>query len=563
MSEILQVSRVHDALPSSTVSSGLLGFMRRKMALGKFLPIAVAGVVSIGAAAQNSSYVQTNLISDGVVPANQTNPNLINPWGISLGTDFWIDAAGSGLSLVTDANGNSAFNVTVPAASATSAHGSPAGTVFNSNASLFMIPNNGSASFLFGTLDGTIAAWSTSTPEAVTVVNNSAAKASYTDIALATNTTGTFLLGANFAAGTVDVFDSSFNPTHLAGNFTDTTLPSGYAPFGIHSIGSQIFVTYAQLNPATGFEAVGAGLGYVDVFDDNGNFLQRAVSQGNLNAPWGMALAPSGFGSFGGDLLIGNFGDGTINVYNATSYAFVGQLQDSTGAAIANPGLWEIVFGTSSVGNPNTLYMAAGLNGGKDGVVAAITVAPPAAGAANFSFQASASTLNVASGQTGSLTLSLAGTNGFSGPVSFSCSGLPAGDSCAFSPATVTISGTGTTSVSLGIATAVSTPAPSPSPYIASRSSQALHSKAGMTLAFVGPFGLLALVGMKRKSLVARGSLVALLLVLSSVAMTGCSSSGPQQGSSSTPPAATTSQVTINATSGSITQSVTIALTVQ
>jgi uncharacterized protein (TIGR03118 family) len=516
--------------------------------------------------AQTSAYVQTNLISDGAVPAKQTDPTLINPWGVSIGQDWWIDSPGSGFSLVEDNNFNKSFAVAVPGAASAQAHGSPAGTVFNSDSTLFNIPNSGSALFLFGNLDGSIAAWNASTPEAVTVVNNSSTKAAYTDIALDKNATGTFLLAANFAGGTVDVFDSKFAPAHLAGAFVDPAMPKGFAPFGIHSISGNVYVTYAQVDPTSGLEVVGAGLGYVDLFDGNGNLIQRAISQGSLNAPWGMALAPAGFGSYGGDLLVGNFGDGTINVYDPVSFALKGQLQDATGAPIVNTGLWEIVFGTNGVGDPNTLYFAAGINGEKDGLFGSIAVAPPVTGTPDFSFQATTKTVSIASGQTGTVTLSLAATNGFSGPVSLSCSGLPTGDSCTFSPATVSLSGSANTPVMVSIGTAAAAPPPPvTSPYMANKVSHLLHSRSGMTLAFLGPFGVLALFGVRRKSAMLRGSVLLMVVALFTLSTVGCSSSPkPQQPASNPAPAApVTSQVTINATSGAITHSVTVALTVQ
>jgi uncharacterized protein (TIGR03118 family) len=513
--------------------------------------------------AQTSAYVQTNLISDGAVPAKQTDPTLINPWGVSIGTDWWIDSPGSGFSLVEDNSFNKSFAVAVPGAASAQAHGSPAGTVFNSDSTLFNIPGNGSALFLFGNLDGSIAAWNASTPEAVTVVNNSTAKAVYTDIALDKNATGTFLLAANFAGGTVDVFDSKFASAHLAGAFTDPAMPKGFAPFGIHSIGGNVYVTYAQVDPTSGLEVVGAGLGYVDLFDGNGNLMQRAISQGSLNAPWGMALAPSGFGSYGGDLLVGNFGDGTINVYDPVSFALKGQLQDATGAPIVNTGLWEIVFGTNGVGDPNTLYFAAGINGEKDGLFGSIAVAPPATGTPDFSFQATTKTVSIAAGQTGTVALSLTAANGFSGPVSLSCSGLPTGDSCTFSPSAINLSGSTATSVMVSIGTAAAAaPPPVTSPYIANKM---LHSRSGMTLALLGPFGVLALFGVRRKSAMLRGSVLLMMVALFTLSTVGCSSSPkaqqPPSNSSSTAPV--TSQVTINATSGAITHSVTVALTVQ
>ena len=187
---------------SKTFTSKVRAYLQetRRYSFRNLLVLASSALVSIGAIAQTSIYVQTNIISDGSVPAAQVDPTLINPWGVSIGQgDLWIDAAGSGFSLVDSIAGVKSFAVSIPPAAASSAHGSPAGTVFNSNSALFNIPNSTSAVFLFGTLDGTIAAWNANTPEAVTVVNNSSAHASYTDIALDTNGTGTFLLAANFA----------------------------------------------------------------------------------------------------------------------------------------------------------------------------------------------------------------------------------------------------------------------------------------------------------------------------------------------------------------------------
>src|SRR5271170_3995018 len=474
-------SYFHDASPllrrASVSSSARAG----KNWLYPVVLVALPGVLSIGALAQTSStYVQTNIISDGAtVQALVTDPTLINPWGVSVGPAIWIDKAGSGLVAVDTAAGTVAVpslpSVTIPAAASTSAHGSPSGAVYNSNSAIFDILGSTSALFLFGTLDGTIAAWNVSSgAQAVTVVNNSA-KASYTDIALDTNATGTFLLAANFKQGTLDVFDSTFAPHALAGSFTDPTLPTGYSPFGIHSIGGNVYVTYAQVSTTT-FESVGAGLGYVDEFDNNGNFMTRVAGQGVLNAPWGMALAPTGFGSFGGDLLIGNFGDGVINAFDPKTFALVGSLNTSAGTPIANPGLWEIFFGqnsgqTTTLGDPNTLYFAAGINGEKGGLFGSIAVAQPAA--ANFTLQASANSVTVAAGQTtGSLMLSLAATNGFNGPVTFSC--VPASVACTFSPASVTLSGSGTTSVAVAIAPAATT-APPPTGYNIQATHHSVH----------------------------------------------------------------------------------------
>ncbi|WP_353062131.1 TIGR03118 family protein [Tunturibacter psychrotolerans] len=568
-------SYFHDVPPSLRRASVSLS---AKAGKNWFHPVALVvftGVLSIGALAQtNSTYVQTNIISDGAtVKALVTDPTLINPWGVSVGPAIWIDKAGSGSVAVDTLAGTNAVpllpSVTIPAAAPAPAQGSPSGTVYNSNNAIFDIPGSTSALFLFGTLDGTIAAWNVNSgTQAVTVVNNSA-KASYTDIALDTNATGTFLLAANFRQGTVDVFDSTFAAHALAGSFADPTLPAGYSPFGIHSIGENIYVTYAQVNAATG-ESVGAGLGYVNEFDNNGNFIARVASQSVLNAPWGMALAPAGFGSFGGDLLIGNFGDGVINAFDPKTFALIGSLNTSAGTPIANIGLWEIFFGqnsgqTTTLGDPNTLYFAAGINGEKGGLFGSIAVAQPAA--ANFTLQASANSVTVATGQAaGNVTLSLAAANGFTGPVTFSCT--PTSVTCTFSQPSVTLSGSGTTSVTVAIAPAAATAAPPTTGSGYNRSSNhpvnLFQSRAGITLAFIGPVGLLAFASLKRKSILARGSLFALLLVVTTAAITGCSSSAsPQQSASTTPAAPASTQVTVNAISGAITQSVTVTFTVQ
>jgi uncharacterized protein (TIGR03118 family) len=515
------ISYVRDASPSlRRVSSSF----NHTLVVG-----ALSGTLSIGALAQTSStYVQTNIISDGAtVQALVTDPTLIDPWGVSVGPAIWIDKAGNGSVAVDTAAGIVAASslpfVTIPAAASTSAPGSPSGTVYNGNSAIFDVPGSTSALFLFGTVDGTIAAWNVSSgAQAVTVVNNST-KASYTDIALDTNATGTFLLAANFKQGSVDVFDSTFAPHALAGSFTDPTLPTGYSPFGIHSIGGNVYVTYAQVSTTT-FESIGAGLGYVDEFDNNGNFMTRVAGQGVLNAPWGMALAPAGFGSFGGDLLIGNFGDGVINAFDPKTFALVGSLNSSAGTPIANIGLWEIFFGqnsgqTTTLGDPNTLYFAAGINGEKGGLFGSVAVAPPATGVGSFSLQASSTTLSVTGAGTGNLTLSLSATNGFDGPVTFSCS--PASVACTFTPATVTLSGSGTTSVAVAIASVapIAAPPPTGGGYGANRPLHLFQSPVGLTLAFIGPVGLFAFAGLKRRSILAGGSLFALLLVVATAAI--------------------------------------------
>ena len=547
------VEDVVSPVPLTSLQNSIL--RRSRLCLLAFATLALPMV----AAAQTSSYLQTNIISDGAVPAAQTDPTLLNPWGVSIGPQFWIDSPGSGLSLVEDANGTKNFSVAVPPAQSTSPHGSPSGTVYNTNTNSFLIAG-GYAQFLFGTLDGTIAAWNTTSADAVTVVNNSAKGAAYTDIALDQATSGTFLLGANFAKGTVDVFSSSFAPAQLAGSFSDPTIPAGYAPFGIHALGGKIFVTYAQRS-ATGRENVGSGLGYVSAFDLNGNLLKSAISQGALNAPWGMALAPSGFGSLAGDLLVANFGDGVINAYDPSTYALIGQVQDAAGNPIANPGLWEILFGSNGVGDPNTLYFAAGINNEKDGLFGSITLVQPAAGTGTFAVQSSATAVTVTAAQAATVNLTFASKNGFSGPVTLSCTGLPADTACNFSPNTLTLQASGTQSVAVSFSEA--TPVGVSNPYAVSALAAGNH---GVAFALLGPMGLLGFVGFRRRKLLSRGSLFLVMAACIAFAATGCSSSGSPASTTTTPaPAGTpaTATVMVVATSGTISQSTPITLTLQ
>lgn len=186
----------------------------------------------------------------------------------------------------------------------------------------------------------------------------------YKGLALGNNGSGNFLYAANFFSGKIDVFDNTFAPAMLAGGFTDPNLPSGYAPFNIQNIGGKLYVTYAKQDAAKQDDVDGPGNGYVDTYDFNGQLIQRLVSNGPLNSPWGLALAPSTFGPLGGDLLVGNFGDGTINGFNPITGAFIGSLAGLQGQPIVIPGLWGLTFGNGgNGGDPNSLYLTAGIPG--------------------------------------------------------------------------------------------------------------------------------------------------------------------------------------------------------
>ncbi len=529
----------------------------------------------------------TNIISDGYVPATVTDSSFIDPWGISGTSDFWIDTAVTGFSYVADANSTILFKTAIPPAGG-SGTGQPTGTVLNTTNG-FVLSNGAKASFLFGSLDGQISGWNgklLSTPGDISLaaINNSAAHAVYTDIALDTNSTSTYLLAANFGAGaTVEVYDQNFKSTTLAGSFTDPNVPAGYAPYAIHPINGKIYITYMLRSTTTYSETLGTNTGFVSVFDVNGNFLQRAITGGNLNAPWGMALAPSTFGIYGGDLLVGNLGDGLINVYDPNTFAYIGQLIDASGNPIlaslpggsgpapgagsgfgygsntsSYTGLWEIVFGhgvangtptTANAGDPNTLYFAAGLDSETHGLFGAITPAATATGTATFGLSTSTQIVPTSHGQSGSVTLSVEPVNGFSGTVTFACSGLPVSASCSFSPATVNVTGTAASTTQLTITANNNTSL--------LRQGDLFGSKmTGITAAMLLPFGALLLGRRKRKPATPMQVLgVFALLLIGAGVVTGCGGS-----SASTP--AGTSQVTVTATSGTVSHSSTFSLIV-
>jgi uncharacterized protein (TIGR03118 family) len=533
--------------------------------------------IAIPAAAQTAgTYTVTNLFSDGSVPATITDANFINPWGITNST-FWINAQATGFDYVVSptnfppftppATPAFAFKISIPAASGgTTATGSPTGAASTGTASGFVLPNGTKATFLFCSLDGVITGWNnklgTAGAVAQVAINNSAAGAVYTDLALVTNTNGTYIVAANFGKGaTIEVYDSNFASAKLAGSFTDTTLPAGYVPYSVHVIGSQVFVTYA-LRATTGGPTVAPGDGMVNVFDVNGNFVAHAVTPGgNLNAPWGLAIAPTTFGVFGGALLVGNFGDGIINAYDPKTFAYLGQLADGTGKTLVYASLWELFFGLTAATstaptNTNTLYFAAGLTGEKHGLLASINTNPSATGAATYGFSASSSAATVTAGSSATFVLSAVPTNNFSGTVALACSGLPEAATCAFSPTSLAVTAGAPATTTVTIATVKKMALLQPR-------SRRGAAAAGISAALLLPFGAFLTFTRRRFSGTQRHlrllGLLGVLLVFGGF-IAGCSSSSdifiP-----STP--AGTSTITIKATSGTITQSTTVNLTVQ
>ena len=340
----------------------------------------------------DSTYLQTNLVSDIPGMAPTTDSNLKNPWGLvsSPTGPWWVSDNNAGVSTLYRGDGSIVpLVVSIPPPGGGSSSGTPTGIVFNGSGGFVVSQNgnSGSSFFMWSTEDGTIAGWNpgVNLTSAVLAVDNSGTGAVYKGLALGNNASGTFLYATNFNAGTIDVFDSNFQPAHLAGSFIDPALPppppgvTGFAPFGIRNINGNLYVTYALQNAEKHDDVAGPGNGFVDVFDTNGNFIQRLISHGNLNSPWGLVLAPGNFGKFSDALLVGNFGDGTINAYDIGTGDFRGQMADQQGNPIVIDGLWSLSFGNGgAAGGTHTLFFTAGINDEADGLFGTLVPAKKA-----------------------------------------------------------------------------------------------------------------------------------------------------------------------------------------
>jgi uncharacterized protein (TIGR03118 family) len=353
------------------------------------------------ASAQSGSsvYTQHNLVSDIPGMADITDPNLVDPWGMSFstGSPFWVSNHGKGnTTLYNDASTAgitiTALVVTIPSGSKGPAVSVPTGQVQN-NTTGFLLAGGKVASFIFATEDGTISAWNAGAA-ATLMLDNSPAGTVYKGLAIGNGSAGPLLYAANFSFGTIDVVNTNFQLTSVPGGFIDPNLPPGYAPFNIWNINGSLYVTYAVQNAAKNEDVQAVGNGVVDVFDLNGNLLQRLTSGGPLDSPWGVAIAPANWGAFGGAVLVGNFGNGQINAFNAKTGALLGAVQGSNGSPISIQGLWAIEFGNgSSGGDKNFLYFTAGImvNGVQHGLLGSIAPLAQVTGVLNGASIASGS----------------------------------------------------------------------------------------------------------------------------------------------------------------------------
>jgi uncharacterized protein (TIGR03118 family) len=366
---------------------------RRLRVLAVAIPagaLAIFSALPASAGLAHGAYKQTNLVSDGFVRAQHIDPHLVNPWGISGGpasgpaTPFWVSDNGKGVTTLY-ANGNPVFRggtqfvVTIPPPhSMRGATSAPTGTVFNATPDFQVAPGQ-PARFLFVTEDGAISGWNPNVDpnNAILEVDNSrhgtATGAVYKGLALGSVGSANFLYASNFRAGVVERYDTNFN---LSGTFTDPLVDVGFAPFNVQSdadIGGGhpgwLWVTFAKQNAEKHDDVSGPGNGFVDLFDTSGTLLRRFAAHGSLNSPWGLAVAPAGFGPFSGRLLVGNFGDGTINAFDLATGTFEGQLARVNGKSIVIDGLWGLRFGNGGAGGPlNTLFFTAGINHEADGL---------------------------------------------------------------------------------------------------------------------------------------------------------------------------------------------------
>jgi len=368
--------------------------------------VSTALMLIMGANCFGQQYTQTNLVSNASGVAPVTDPQLINPWGISRGSGspWWVSDNATGFStLYNGAGTKQSLIVTIPPADPNNENtptGTPTGTIFNGSQTDFLLAPAKPALFLFSTNDGAIAGWNpTVAPTLAVIVVKTTDGSSYTGLTSAFINGKAFLYAANFTKGRVDVYDNAFQPVKLSieqsdrnagddedrsskNSFMDENLPRGYVPFNVQAIGNDIVVTYALHEEGARFETDGPGLGFVDIFSSTGRLLRRLQHGDWLNAPWGVALAPLDFGRFSHDLLIGQFaggGDtqssGFIAAYDLATGKFDGLLEDASGKPLAINGIWALSPGNVSPNNSDAaaapaaqMYFTAGPNHGSGGL---------------------------------------------------------------------------------------------------------------------------------------------------------------------------------------------------
>jgi uncharacterized protein (TIGR03118 family) len=326
-----------------------------------------------------AQYQVTNLVSDGSVPANHPDANLVNPWGLvhSPSGPFVVADNGTGVATAYNSNGvavpkNQRLIVTIPGAARTA--GNPSGAVYNPTNRFRIGDANAQlpAQFIFVSEDGTISGYNRRLNPTMALIAHQDSDAIYKGAALALGATP-LLFATNFHDNAVEIYDDNFDE---AGSFTDPNLPPHTAPFGIRAFNGLLYVTFAVQDADAEDDVAGPGHGALDVFTPNGQLVKRLVTRGPLNSPWGLAMAPHDFGEFSGALLVGNFGNGRINAFDPDDGSFLGALRDVNGDPLVIDGLWALDFGDGKPGGgpTNVLFFTAGPNDETDGLFGKITV---------------------------------------------------------------------------------------------------------------------------------------------------------------------------------------------
>ncbi|HYV16996.1 MAG TPA: TIGR03118 family protein [Conexibacter sp.] len=365
--------------PGTATSRGRRWSARWLGVLAAVAALGLAGTNAAGAGSGGHHHVfkQRNLVSDIAGVARITDRNLVNPWGLAAGpsTPLWVADNGTNVSTIYSGAVRGGIPVIAPLVVSIPG-GAPTGIVYNPTNGFVVRAGtaSGPARFIFDSEAGKITAWSPNVPPATQArLEVTTRGAIYKGLAIAsTKKKGTRLYAADFHGAKIDVFDDQFHPVSRPGAFTDDKLPAGYAPFNIQELGGRLYVAYAKQDADAEDEVAGAGLGFVDVFDTKGHLIKRLISQGRLNAPWGLAIAPRHFGGLDGDLLVGNFGDGKIHAYDRRSGRFEDQLTNADGNPIQIDGLWALRFGNGTFGTPHGLLFSAGIGDEQHGLLGEI-----------------------------------------------------------------------------------------------------------------------------------------------------------------------------------------------
>ena len=348
--------------------------VRRLLLAGTAAGLAAALAVPIGAAQaapKDSRFEQVDVVSDQPGVAAIQDPLLVNAWGLALSptSPLWVANNGSGTATLYRGDGVATPFAKVPL-EVTVTNGAPTGQVFNDTDS-FVVgspPAGGPARFIFDSQNGDVTGWNPAAAATTALVGAPSQGAVYTGLALLHTSDGPLLLAANFDHARIDVFDGNWQPVDVGDAFTDPNLPPGYAPFNVAVLGGAVYVAYALQNEDGDEEVAGHNLGFVDKYTDFGQTVQRVASRGNLNAPWGLAIAPASFGKYAGSLLVGNFGDGKIGAYTDNG-EFLGFLRDGGNHVIAIDGLWALLAGTATSGGTNAVWFSAGPDDETHGLV--------------------------------------------------------------------------------------------------------------------------------------------------------------------------------------------------